>query len=479
MSELTVGWAEADITPDGPVTLSGQYYHRTSTGIHSRLKAVVLAMTSGNGDSAVMVSMDVAAVPARFQQQVRERVQELEPEINPQKLFLNATHTHSAPALSAIRIWWLTPDPDCLDPDEYGEMACEKIAQAVTEAWQKRCPGGVCRAQAVATVGHCRRSVYADGHAEMYGPTSRPDFTGMEGNEDSTIELLVTVDADQSPTGVILNVSCPSQVMEATYEISSDYMGRVRELLKETFGPEFTTLCQIGAAGCQSPRDLVRMKDHTFWSAAGVEILAQRIAGAVREPITSACAHADPSPAFGHSVRTLGLPMRLATDEEYEQAVNELAELEKKLPREKAFAQFCEQVHVNEKKSGRPGPYDSKLHHFVLMQNAEAVIKRYEDQKKKTTFDIEHHVLRIGDTAFVSCPFELFLDYGHRIKAISPAAQVSIIQLACDHVGYLPTRRAEEFRGYGALIINGDVGSEGGAELVRHSIDRIRDLFEQ
>ncbi len=477
MNEIRVGWAEADITPDGLVTLSGQYYHRASNGIHSRLKAVVLAMTSGSGESAVMVSMDVVAVPAYFQQRVRKRVQELEPEIDVQKIFLNATHTHSAPALSAIRIWWLTPDPDCLDPDEYGDMACEKIAQAVTEAWQKRCPGGVCRAQAVAAVGHCRRSVYADAHAEMYGSTSRSDFTGMEGNEDSTIELLVTVDADQSPSGVILNVSCPSQVMEATYAVSSDYMGRVRDLLKESFGPEFSTLCQIGAAGCQSPRDLVRMKDDTFWSARGVEILAQRIANAVREPIQSACTQADPSPAFGHSVQTLSLPVRLATEEEYNQATRELDELEKKLPREKALAQFCEQVHTNEKEPGRPGPYDSKLHDFVLMQNAEAVIKRYEDQKASTTFDIEHHVLRIGEVALVSCPFELFLDYGHRIKAISPAAQVFIVQLACDHAGYLPTQRAEELGGYGALIINGDVGSEGGAELVRQSIDCIRNFF--
>jgi len=40
--------------------------------------------------------------------------------------------------------------------------------------------------------------------------------------------------------------------MEATYLVSSDFMGAVREKLKQEFGGQFTTLCQVSAAGCQS-----------------------------------------------------------------------------------------------------------------------------------------------------------------------------------------------------------------------------------
>lgn len=480
MNEIRIGWGEADITPDGPVSLSGQYYPRTSTGIHSRLKTVALAAESSAGDSAVMVSVDVCAVPLEFQERVRERVKEMDPEIERMNIFLSATHTHSAPALCNVGIRWFEPDPECIDPDEYGTFVCGRIAEAVVSAWKSRRAGGISTAEAFAPVGHCRRSVYSDGSAEMYGNTLRPDFTGMEGNEDSTIELLVTFDGHGVPTGTVLNIVCPSQVMEATYEVSSDYMGRVRELLIREFGPEFKTLCQIGAAGCQSPRDLVRMTDSTFWGAAGVDILAKRVVDAVCGPIHNASGNIDRFPEFSHSIQTLSLPVRQAREREYREAVKELSRLEESISPEEAFEDFCRQVKKCEQEQGMPGPYDSKLHSFVLMQNAEAVIRRYGKQKKNPSFEIEHHVLRIGDAVFVTCPFELFLDYGHRIKARSEAEQVFIVQLACGSAGYLPTQRAEQLGGYGALIINGKAGSDGGARFVESSVQAIQKMeFKQ
>jgi hypothetical protein len=33
MAKLMIGWAETDMTPEGKVDLSGQYYHRVSEGI--------------------------------------------------------------------------------------------------------------------------------------------------------------------------------------------------------------------------------------------------------------------------------------------------------------------------------------------------------------------------------------------------------------------------------------------------------------
>ena len=45
--------------------------------------------------------------------------------------------------------------------------------------------------------------------------------------------------------------------------------------------------------------------------------------------------------------------------------------------------------------------------------------------------------------AFMSCPFELFLNFGNIIKARSKAKQTFIIQLANGAGGYLPTEIAE------------------------------------
>jgi hypothetical protein len=39
----------------------------------------------------------------------------------------------------------------------------------------------------MAVVAYNRRAVYANGHAEMYGKTDRPDFRGLEGREDNDV----------------------------------------------------------------------------------------------------------------------------------------------------------------------------------------------------------------------------------------------------------------------------------------------------
>ena len=66
MSRLLIGWAEIDTTPDGKVDLSGQYYHRVSKGIHSRLSATVLALESADKEQVVMVSLDLAELRVHF-----------------------------------------------------------------------------------------------------------------------------------------------------------------------------------------------------------------------------------------------------------------------------------------------------------------------------------------------------------------------------------------------------------------------------
>jgi hypothetical protein len=295
-SKLLIGWAEVDATPSGKVDLSGQYYHRVSEGIHSRLSATALVLESGEGEQAVMVSLDLVGIQSDFQEELRARLRSELPEVNAAKLFINVTHTHSAPAVSPIRgIKWLAELPDLLSAMDYRHFMLDKIVMAVGEAWRNRRPGGIANGLAYARVGHCRRAMYADGTAEMYGRTDREDFLGMEGGEDSGIDLLFTFDESRKPTGVILNLACPSQVMEATYKISSDFMGETRQRLKQCFGDDFRTFGQISAAGCQAPRDLTRnyKTEPDFWHADGVLEIGKRLAEAVEKACVTVAGKVD------------------------------------------------------------------------------------------------------------------------------------------------------------------------------------------
>ena len=86
-------------------------------------------------------------------------------------------------------------------------------------------------------------------------------------------------------------------------------------------------------------------------------------------------------------------------------------------------------------------------------------------------------MIRLGEIAIASNPFELFTDYGLRMKARSRAEQLFIIQLACDSGKYLPTAKAARGGSYSAIVASGIVGPEGGRILVEQTVKMINNLF--
>ena len=105
-------------------------------------------------------------------------------------------------------------------------------------------------------------------------------------------------------------------------------------------------------------------------------------------------------------------------------------------------------------------------------------LARFEDQETKNVDEIEVHVIRLGNVAFATNPFELFLDYGNRIRARSKAKQTFLIQLCCGAKGYLPTEKAEKGSHYSAYVSSGITGHEGGDLLVRKTVSEINNMFE-
>ncbi|MBR3222166.1 MAG: hypothetical protein IKF72_08020 [Kiritimatiellae bacterium] len=479
---LEIGWAEADITPPTTkrIPLCGQYYQRLAdeaNPYHSRIKFVALAMRRG-GDYVLMGSIDNVTTWQPFVERVRARVKELAPEIAVEHVYMGAIHTHSAPAIRPSG----TPraeemerkQPDVWGPNEYSDFALDLVAGAYVRAWKGLKPGGVCRAFGTARVGHCRLARYADGSTEMYGDTSRPDFVGMLEGEDDGVGMLFTVDASGRKTGLVLNVACPSQVMEANYQVSSDFAGATREKLKKLYGEDFGMLYQIGAAGCQSPRDLVRRgrTEPDGWHDDMVQLLSDRLVGCVTS--------AKPGPmsrdaVLKHENRTVTVPMRRVTEAEVAAAKKELDALQAKWPGDSAWNDFLAKVHENEAKGG-PGPYDSKLHPYAVMDVDKAVLARAAEQDTVKEYSFEMHVTRIGDVAMVTCPFELYLAYGQVIKARSAAVQTFIVT-KCGSGGYLPTAVSENSVGYSGGINVGKVGHEGGYRFCDEAVGSIARMF--
>jgi hypothetical protein len=161
-------------------------------------------------------------------------------------------------------------------------------------------------------------------------------------------------------------------------------------------------------------------------------------------------------PTFVHKVIDLDLPLRKATMTEYENAVREL------------------QYYVDKNADKESFDYadNARMHVYA------GTIGRYREQQFTEVYPIEYHVIRLGNIAIATNPFELFLDYGNRIKARSYAEQTFIVQLCCGSSDYLPTEKAEKGGHYSAYISSGYVGHEGGDVLVRNTIAQINDLWK-
>ena len=476
--ELHIGTAVADITPELPVALMGQFNLRIADTVETPLTASVIALESRDGmrslDAAIMISCDVVEIPEILLKRVRDDVHRQIPELNPGKIFMTAIHTHTAPVLendlnSSFR--YQIPEQGVLQVDEYDNFFVRRISEAVVRAWKERAPGTVSWGLSHAAVAYNRRAVYSkevptpgyfsDGSAQMYGNTNQPEFINLEGMEDHDVNMLFFWNKSGKLVAMAIDVPCPAQEVESRLAVNADYWHPVRESLKQRFGPDICVLGWIGASGDQSPRPMYRKAAEErmirLRNLTRLEEIARRIVLAVEEAYETVKDDRYTDVQLIHKVETLSLPMRKVTEQEYLFCRGE---------RDAAAAEMAA---------------DSSTASEVLARMTwnRDVVNRYEKQKTSpnAAMDVEIHVLRIGDVAICTNQFELFTDYGIRIQARSNALQTFVVQLAAGAGSYLPTEKAVKGGGYSAVIQSSAIGSEGGQILVDRTVELINGLF--
>ncbi len=475
------GWAQTDITPDQKVFIQGQFHARISEGVLDPVTASVLAMESvKNGrprDCAVMVSCDLVGISDELRDAVRERVQALLPDFDTGKIFVGATHTHTAPQTSTGREYGI--ELDAMDPEEYIEWAADKIAGAVQEAWEKREISAVGYGMGYAVVGRNRRLTSKDGSTKMYGKAGRPDFSHVEGYEDHSVYVMMTYDENKNLTGMVVNVACPSQVSEHLYQISADYWHETREELRRRFGDDLYVLAQCAPAGDQSPHVLIgKRAEERMWRLKGRDTdqnaprdeIAQRIADAVGDILPYAEKELEWDPHFAHKYEKLDLPRRMISKEDVEEAV------ETARPFKEEYEKLAKEIENNPEMREEPRWYKEITRSYRKMNRGEQVKERFEMQQSHPNMPIEVHAVVVGDVAFATNPFELYLDYGVRIRELSKATQTFLMQKAGSRGTYLPSARSIGGKGYGTVPASTEIGPEGGDKLVDWTVKTINEL---
>jgi hypothetical protein len=459
--EIRVGAAEVDITPNGPVALAGNFSTRVSRVHDTPIFAAALAIEAGGGgspaDHVIIVTCDLVAIRDGVQQKFRERLRARLPDVDMRRVLLTATHTHTAPLtmeLQEARYIYDLPKDGIIQPADYVEFLMGRLTDVAVRAWEARAKAGVSWTLGHATIGHNRRAVYADGRAQMYGKSNANDFRGFEGSEDSGVESLFFWDGAGKLKAVAINLACPAQEVEGKKTLDADFWHDVREQLRKKLGqPELTVLGWTSAAGDQSPHvQYRRAAEDRMAKSRGLtyrQELGRRITNAIFDTLDVAKKEIHMDVAFAHTVADVELPPRRILEREFNLAKGNLGGWMQK----------------------------SDLYSKTMAYREREIVRRYEQADKEKPYGVELHTLRIGDVAIATNPFELFLEYGIRIKSRSPALQTFLIQHATNGGLYLPTEKAIEGGSYSGLPHTNLVGPEGGQVLVDTSVAAIQALW--
>jgi len=505
--KLKIGWASADLTPERPVLLQGQFYARVSEGVLDPVTATALAFEYGSGEASgkvIMISCDLVAISdgsrggstENLRDNVRNLLKKSLPEVRSDQIILNATHTHTAPnvgtATDTKSIHGV--ELDVMTPAECLKYISDRIAKAAEEAWKNRKPGGISYGLGQAVVGHNRHTVDMSGRSIMYRNANFPEFSHVEGYEDHSVNLLYTWDKEMNLTGIIINVPCPSQVTEGLFKISADYWHDTRVEVRRRLGKSIYILPQCSAAGDQAPHIQVAPKAEERMQRlivhdsikAGRSSMAQRVQIGLRiaDAVTSVLPYMKDNiewdPVFEHRMETAGLSRRKAemVDRKAPDATRKILGLVDNVTPEayeQRYNQLLKEITENPDLKKNPRWYVEITNAYAKM-GGRGRTKGSPSAKLPEKVLVEIHVVRLGDIVIATNPFELYLDYGIRIKGRSPAMQTFLVQLTGSG-SYLPTARAVAGGSYGAATTT--IGPEGGQDLVEKTLEMINNVWQK
>jgi putative heme-binding domain-containing protein len=250
---LKAGVGRADITPAGPIWLSG-YAARThpSDGALHKLWAKALAIESGPGERVVIVSTDVVGIPRAVADDVAARV-ERQYGIRRAQILLNASHTHTGPV-----VWSNLNNLTVFPPEEqaklvvYARKFADDIVAAVGEAVRDLAPATVEYGSGTAGFAANRRVASANGYKIGVNPG---------GPTDRTVPVLKITGVDGKVRAVLFGYACHNTTLTGeVYQLSGDYAGfAAAEIEAKHPGSTALFLMLCGADQNPNPRGTIEL----------------------------------------------------------------------------------------------------------------------------------------------------------------------------------------------------------------------------
>ncbi len=393
---LRAGVARVDITPAGPIWLSG-YASRThaSDGVITPIYAKALAIEDAKSQRIVIVTTDLIGLPRAITDVVSARLQK-EHGLNRAQLLFNSSHTHTGPMVqSNLTTMFQLPPRESEILAAYSQKLTDDLVSVVEAALKDLAPANVSYGVGEAGFAINRREATAKGVKIGLNP---------KGPVDHSVPVLRVTGPDGKLRAILFAYACHNTTLTGEfYKISGDYAGFAQKAIEDAH-PGVTALFFQLCAGDQNPNPrstLDRAQDHGKELAAAVEKV---LAG---------------------NLEKVNGPIRTAFQ------VNDVA----LAPHSRdQFEKLKDDRNVSKR------------------LNARSMLRAYDDGRPVRSVPYPVQAIRFGkDLAILALGGEVVVDYDLRAKREFPKTKLIVAGYSNDVMCYIPSKRVLQEGGYEAV----------------------------
>lgn len=417
---LRAGAATSNISPWLGLSINGNMRDVLVRHVHDELHARCLVLDNGNSRIAFVV-VDSCMIPLEVIERAKDRISK-RTSLPPENVIISATHTHSAPAATAV--FQTDPDP------EYQRFLAVRIADAVELAINKMAPARVAWGSgSVPQHVFNRRWHMKPGTvlADPFGGTNdlvktnpgigNPDLLDPAGPIDPELVILAVQTQTGKPLALLANYSLHYCGGVGSGQASADYFGAFSDRLQELLNadrqdPAFVGMMSNGTSGDINNINF-RGGQPEYGPYERIRTVANDVAEEAARVYRSLEFH-EWIPLSSHEKKlSLGVRLPTATDLAYAREVI-------------AQAQSAEMKSLPE-----------------VYARETVLLSEYPSQ---VPVILQAH--RVGQLTIAAIPCEVFVEIGLELKKAAPFNKHMTISLANGYNGYLPTEKHHQLGGY-------------------------------
>jgi neutral ceramidase len=275
---MEVGVARVDITPEGPIRLTG-YGSRKKTeseGVIHRLGAKALAFGSDAQGPSILITVDLVGIPGHITAKLAEQLSK-KIGMDPAQLVICASHTHGGPEIgnlpNILQYRGNTFSDSLLALDQlvhiaqYTHQLSQKLEQVALAAMKDRRPALVAWGQGQAGFAQNRRT--------PGGPV------------DPSLPLLRITDPAGKLRAVLVNYACHGTTLEGDVnQVHGDWMGEAQRLI-EANHPGAIAMVSIGCGADADPQPRGRM-EHVSLHGQEISNNVDKLLASPLQPLSAA-----------------------------------------------------------------------------------------------------------------------------------------------------------------------------------------------